>query len=132
MKCANAPGSISTFFLYQGEASANDEVDIEIFEDRQYMMDLTTWVGGEATNHDRRVLAFDPTAEFHEYAISYHHKWISFYIDGRLHLTWTARLPTGRMKIVSNAWWPTWLSGPKPTADIHARVDSIRHLASRA
>ena len=38
---------------------------------------------------------------------------------------WTTGVPRDAMYVMSNAWWPTWLSGPEPgTPGLH-EIDRI-------
>ena len=130
MRCPQAAGSVSAFFLYQDAPSKNDEVDIEIRNDGSRRVEFSTWVGGKHTNYTRRTLSFDPSAGYHEYRISFHEDWVSFYVDERHLQKWTSGLPAGSMRVMSNAWWPTWLSGSRPKKDSYTRIDDIRYTAS--
>ncbi|MBI2588103.1 glycoside hydrolase family 16 protein [Candidatus Berkelbacteria bacterium] len=127
MKNPQAPGSLSTFFLYQGVSGGNDEIDIEIYNNGTRRIDFVTWVRGTRTNHAQHTLAFDPSAAYHEYRIDFYPNNVSFYVDGQLLRTWTSGLPTNSMRLMSNAWWPTWLSGPKPTTHKYTYIDWIQH-----
>ncbi|MBV9772906.1 MAG: glycoside hydrolase family 16 protein [Gemmatimonadetes bacterium] len=122
-----APGSISAFFLYQGVEGGNDEVDVEIHNDGSRRVIFTTWVAGKQTNSVTRTLPFDPAATFHDYRIEYQAGKVRFLVDGALMQQWTSKLPKNAMYVMTNAWWPIWLSGAPATADVSLRVDRIEY-----
>jgi beta-glucanase (GH16 family) len=127
MECPQAPGSLSTFFLYQDIAGGNDEIDIEIFNDGTRRMSLTIWVAGTQTHSAQHTLTFDPSNGYHEYQIDFYSSGVRFYVDGQLLQEWASGLPTNPMRIMSNTWWPTWLSGSKPATDKKTYVDWIEY-----
>ena len=127
LKCPQAPGSISTFFLYQGiPGDGNDEIDIEIYNDGTRRIMFTTWVNGTQTNTATCILVFDPSREYHEYRIDFYQSEVSYYVDAQLLIRWTSGLPTNSMRLMSNAWWPTWLSGPKLRTQQTTSIDWIK------
>lgn len=123
MKAADAPGSITAFFLYEDVPGDNDEIDVEIVGRRLL---VGTWVAGRQTNRDSLELPFDPAAGFHEYRIDFHPGRVAFLIDGAEVQRWTRALPTHPMRLMVNAWWPRWLT-PPPAATGHAEVDWVRY-----
>ncbi|CAN5720825.1 hypothetical protein BH24ACT21_BH24ACT21_10670 [soil metagenome] len=126
IKVADAPSSITGFFLYK-EPDFENEIDIEIFNDSTGRILFTTYSGGEQTNTVRRELPFDPTADFHDYRFDLYPDKAEFYVDGdRMH-SFDKGLPKKAMKLQVNAWYPTWLSGEKPDADGYTYVDQVRH-----
>ena len=116
LRTPEAPGSISAFFLYELDQRRNDEIDIEILNNDKSgetgQILFTTWVGGKQTNHVEHTLSFDPAAGFHNYRIEWSRRRVRFLVDGVLMQEWTAGVPADAMYVMSNAWWPTWLSGP--------------------
>ena len=68
IRVANAPSSLTGFFLYAAPDYAS-EIDIEIMNDRTGTVLLTTYAGGSRTNTETRRLGFDPTAAAHNYEI---------------------------------------------------------------
>lgn len=111
MQCATPRGTVCAFFLYQGvRGRQNDEIDIEVLGGTSTVY-LTTWVRGRRTNHVELTLPIDPAFGFHTYTIQYGAGAITFSVDGNVLQTFTRKLPTHPMLIMSNAWWPTWLSG---------------------
>lgn len=125
MRCALPAGSLCAFFLYEGvPGDRNDEIDIELISGTRTMW-MTTWVRGRQTNHAEVTLPFDPAAEFHEYRIDYSSSEVAFRVDGMLHQRWTRKLPRRAMRLLANAWWPTWLSAPMPAQDAFMEIDRI-------
>jgi endo-1,3-1,4-beta-glycanase ExoK len=127
MRVANAPGSLTAFFLYQGVRNNNDEIDIEIFGDATRTVMFTTWVRGRQTNHRSVTLPFDPRADFHDYRIEWERKSLRFYVDGALMATFTSGIPGAQMYVMANAWWPTWLTGGPAVGNQSAAFDWIRY-----
>ncbi len=70
IKVPDAPGSITGFFLYQSPDLAS-EIDIEMYNDPSGTVLFTTYAGGEQTHTETMTLPFDPTADFHDYALFY-------------------------------------------------------------
>jgi beta-glucanase (GH16 family) len=112
MRTPHAPGSVSAFFLYQGVAGGNDEIDIEIFNDGTHRIMFTTWVAGRETNNVIRTLPFDPAAALHDYRIEWSAKVVRFRVDGVVMQEFRRGIPRSAMFVMANTWWPTWLTGP--------------------
>jgi beta-glucanase (GH16 family) len=112
MRTPDAPGSISAFFLYQGVAGGNDELDIEIFNDGTRRIMFTTWVAGKETNNVIRTLPFDPAAALHDYRIEWSARAVRFRVDGVVMQEFRRGIPRNAMFVMANTWWPTWLTGP--------------------
>ena len=112
LRTPRAPGSISAFFLYEFVERRNGEIDIEIFNDGSWQIWFTTWVGGKQTNHARHTLSFDPAVMPHDYRIEWSRRRVRFLVDGVLMQEWTEGVPRDAMYVMSNAWWPTWMTGP--------------------
>ncbi len=126
MRTPRAPGSVSAFFLYEGVAGGNDEIDIEIFNDGTRRIMFTTWVGGRETNNVTRTLPFDPAAALHDYRIEWTNKVVRFRVDGVVMQEFKRGIPRQAMFVMANTWWPTWLSGPLLTAPQAFEIDRIR------
>ncbi len=126
MRTADAPGSISAFFLYEGEpGDANDEVDVEVVNDGSRRVLLSTWVDGRLTHGEERVLPFDPRAAFHEYRIDLLPSAVRFLVDGELLAAWTSGLPARPMRVMASAWWPRWLDAPAPRRTVHTAIEGL-------
>jgi len=125
MRTPDADGSISAFFLYELVPSRNDEIDIEILNDGSREIWFTTWVADRQTNHTEHVLPFDPAAGFHDYRIEWTRKRVRFYVDGQLLEEFGSGIPRDAMYVMSNAWWPVWLSGPKLSAPQALEIDRL-------
>lgn len=125
LRAPDAPGSFTAFFLYQDVPEGNDEIDIEIFNDGTRRALLNAWVGGELVNQAEVVLPFDPATGFHDYTIDHRPDLLTFSADGTELARFTDRLPGAPMKVMLNAWWPKWLSGPVPTSERVAAVERV-------
>lgn len=126
MKTADAPTSLTAFFLYKSPDYAS-ELDIEIFNDTSRRVMFTTYSGGAQTNTVTKLLPFDATAGFHEYAIEYDTASVRFLVDGTLMQTWTKGVTRSAMYLYLNAWFPSWLAGERPTTDRLTLVDWVEH-----
>lgn len=125
IKVARAPSSLTGFFLY-APPDFHAEIDVEIFNDRSRRVMFTTYADGEQTNTVRKRLPFDPTSGFHEYRMDLYPTGAEFSVDGRLLHTFRDGLPGDSMKLMVNAWYPTWLPGKEPREDGHTYVDWIQ------
>jgi endo-1,3-1,4-beta-glycanase ExoK len=125
MRTPDAPGSVSAFFLYEGVAGGNDEIDIEIFNDGTRRIMFTTWVAGRETNNVVQALPFDPAAAFHDYRIEWTTKRVRFRVDGVVMQEFRRGIPGNAMFVMANTWWPTWLSGPPLDAPRTLEIDRI-------
>jgi len=126
MRTPSAPGSVSAFFLYQGVAGGNDEIEIEIFNDGTRRIMFTTWVGGRETNNVIRTLPFDPAAALHDYRIEWSSRVVRFRVDGVVMQELKRGIPKQAMFVMANTWWPTWLSGPLLATPRTFEIDRIR------
>jgi len=128
MKAANAPTSLTAFFLYKRPYFAQ-ELDIEIFNDTSRRVWFSTYSGGAQTHTIERQLPFDATADFHEYAIEYDPGAVRFLVDGVEMQSWSTGVPRSAMYLYVNAWFPFWLAGERPSTDRFTYVDWIEHVA---
>lgn len=126
IKVADAPSSITGFFLYSPPDFEN-EVDVEIYNDHNRRILFTTYSGGKQTNTVTKKLPFDPTAGFHDYRFDLAPDRAEFYADGERLQTFRDGLPTGPMRLFVNSWFPAWLPGEKPEEDRYTYVDWVRH-----
>jgi beta-glucanase (GH16 family) len=111
LRCGAPAGALCAFFFYQpGVGDHADEIDIEILGGTREIW-FTTWTRGRRTNHAARTLPFDPAAAAHDYAIVRTASSVGFYVDGREYVRFKKKLPSARMALLVNAWWPTWLTG---------------------
>jgi endo-1,3-1,4-beta-glycanase ExoK len=116
LKVADAPSSITGFFLYAPPDLAS-EIDIEIYDDPSGIAMFTTYAGGRQTHTEKRELGFDPTAAYHDYAIAWGAGKVTFSVDGAALRTWKEGAPKAPMNLYVNAWFPTWLAGLAPADD---------------
>lgn len=126
IKVADAPSSITGFFLYSPPDFEN-EIDVEIYNDHSRRILFTAYSGGEQTNTVTKKLPFDPTADFHEYRFDLAPNAADFYVDGVRLQTFRDGLPDDPMKLFMNSWFPTWLPGEKPKRDRYTYVDWVKH-----
>jgi endo-1,3-1,4-beta-glycanase ExoK len=124
IRAANAPSSLTGFFLYAPPDYAS-EVDIEILDDPSGAVLISTYAGGRQTHTETRALGFDPTAAYHDYAIELARKFATFRGDGIALRTWKTGVPTAPMALYLNRWFPAWPAGaPSPgAATLVDRVD---------
>ncbi len=124
MKMADAPSSITGFFLYRSP-DLYSEIDIEVYNDGTGNVDFVTYADGQRTHYVGKDFRFDPSADFHNYRIDYNPGSVQFYVDGNLRQTWTDGVPDASMKLLVNTWFPTWLSGQAPQTGTATRIDWI-------
>ena len=127
MKVANAPSSLTAFFLYKRPDYAQ-EIDIEIYNDSSGRVMFSTYSGGSQTHNITMQLPFDATADFHEYDIEYQPGSVRFLVDGVQMQSWSSGVPRASMYLYVNAWFPSWLAGQTPATDRFTYVDWIEHV----
>ena len=127
MKVANAPSSLTAFFLYKKPDFAQ-ELDIEIFNDSSRRVWFSTYSGGRQTNTIERLLPFDATQGFHEYAIEYDPGLVRFLVDGVELQRFTSGVTNSSMYLYVNAWFPSWLAGTRSPNDAYTYVDWVEHV----
>jgi len=130
MKLANAPSSLTAFFLYK-RPDYQQEIDIELFNDPSGKVMFSTWSGGSTTpTHTVTTqLPFDPTTSYHEYAIDYRSGSVRFLVDGTPMQSWSSGVPRSSMYLYLNAWFPSWLAGQAPTGDRYTYADWIEYTS---
>jgi beta-glucanase (GH16 family) len=129
LKVADAPSSITGFFLYAPPDLAS-EIDIELYNDPSGLVMLTTYAGGRQTHTEQRELGFNPTAGSHDYAIAWGASKVTFSVDGAALRTWSTGVPKAPMNLYVNAWFPTWLAGLAPAADQLTSVAALDYRAA--
>jgi beta-glucanase (GH16 family) len=127
LKVANAPSSLTAFFLYKKPDFAQ-ELDIEIFNDPSGRVWFSTYSGGRVTTVEGQ-LGFDPTAAFHQYAIEYDQGSVRFVVDGIERQRFTSGVPNASMYLYLNAWFPSWLTGTRPANDQYSYADWIEYVS---
>jgi beta-glucanase (GH16 family) len=127
LKVANAPSSITGFFLYAPPDLAS-EIDIEIYNDPSGTVMYSTYAGGRQTHTVTQNLGFDPTAAFHAYAISWANGQAQFTVDGKLVRTFK-NAPKLAMNLYVNAWFPSWLGGLAPLESSASSLTDIAYLS---
>ena len=127
MKIANAPSSLTAFFLYKQPDYAQ-ELDIELFNDSTRRVMFTTYSGGAMTNTVTTLLPFDATAAFHDYVIDWDARFVRFLVDGVEMQRWSSGVTNSAMYLFVNAWFPSWLGGERPATDRFTEVDWIEQV----
>lgn len=128
MKIANAPSSLTAFFLYKQPDYAQ-ELDIEIYNDPSRRIMFTTYSGGAMTHTVTTLLPFDATLDFHDYTIERDRTSVRFLVDGVQMQSWTSGITRSSMYLYVNAWFPSWLGGESPASDQSTLVDWISYSA---
>jgi beta-glucanase (GH16 family) len=128
MKVADAPTSLTALFLYKAP-DYQSELDIEIFNDASRRVMFTTYSGGAQTNTVTKLLPFDATAGFHDYAIEWTTGSVRFLVDGAPLQTWTKGVTRSAMYVYLNAWFPSWLGGERPSTDRLTSVDWLDYVS---
>jgi licheninase len=128
MKVANAPTSLTAFFLYW-TPDYQREIDVELWNDSSRRIMFSTYSGGAQTNTRTMQLPFDATEDFHEYAIEYRPGLVRFLVDGTLMQRWSRGITRSSMSLFVNAWFPSWLGGQAPDTDRYTYVDWIEYVA---
>jgi beta-glucanase (GH16 family) len=126
MQVADAPSSITGFFLYAAPDYAS-EIDIEVFNDPSGKVMFSTYANGRQTNTETRTLDFDPTAAPHDYEIAWGGGRVSFAVDGVELRTWTTGVTQRPMNLFANAWFPAWLDGLAPAGRRATVIDRIEY-----
>jgi beta-glucanase (GH16 family) len=126
LRVANAPTSLTAFFLYKAP-DYQSEIDIEIFNDTTRRIMFTTYSGGTQTNTVTKLLPFDATAGFHDYAIEWTTNSVRFLVDGAPMQSWTKGVTRSAMYVYLNAWFPSWLGGERPATDRLTSVDWVEY-----
>lgn len=127
MRIADAPSSLTAFFLYKRPDLAQ-EIDIEIFNDSTGRIMFSTYSGFAQTHNIIVDLPTDLTADFHIYTIEYDPGSVRFLLDGMELQRWSTGVPRSSMYLFTNAWFPFWLAGQAPSTDRFTYVDWIEHI----
>ncbi|CAA9456834.1 MAG: GH16 [uncultured Rubrobacteraceae bacterium] len=126
MKVPDAPSSITGFFLYE-PPDLESEIDIEVFNEPSGRILFTTYADGKQTHTKEKKLPFDPTEDFHDYGFFYGEDSVVFYVDGEEMQRFGTGIPTEKMQLYVNSWYPTWLQTRKPASDRYTYIEWIEH-----
>ncbi len=124
LKIADAPSSITAFYLY-GTPDYAREIDIELFNDSTRRIMFSTYSGGSQTNTRTVVLPFDPRADYHVYEIDYRPGSVRFLVDGTVMQEWSRGVTRSAMNVFVTVWFASWLEGTMPDNDRTTSVDWI-------
>ena len=121
-------GAITGFFLYQDVSGGSDEIDIEIYHDKDgWQITFTTYIKGTITNTAKKPLMFDPCADYHEYWIDFYPEKVSFFVDGEVLQEFSSGLPQNSVKLLVNTWFPEWLQSVSLAKDEYTYIDWIQY-----
>ena len=128
IKTANAPGSITGFFLY-APPDLYHEIDIEIFNEPESKVLFTIYQDGKVAKQQEYLLPFDPTKEIHHYRIDILPEETRFLIDGELIQLWEGNFSSRPMQLMINSWYPSWLEIKEPatSATVIEKVSYKKH-----
>lgn len=86
LKAANAPGTVTAFFVYTGpyDGNPNDEFDIEILGKNPTRLQTNYFSNGVGGHEAWIDLGFDASQDFHTYAIEWTPTALRWYVDGVL------------------------------------------------
>lgn len=126
MKLPQVPNSLTGFFMYKAPDYYH-EIDIELFNDSEGNVLMSTYSDGQIQNDHLGKTGFDPTADFHNYRIEYTSDEVAFYIDDTLTRSWTEGFTDEEMSLMLNCWFPKFLNGSQPKVDQNLYVDWIRY-----
>jgi hypothetical protein len=127
--------SVTGFFLF--DPLSEDEITVELFNDGSKRIWFSAFCRGEQTAHSEAVLEFDPSGDFHEYAIDYSPARVDFLVDARIVCSLPGaaeRIPAeGKMKIFFNSWFPSWKEfrplspGDVPPEDFKTVIKKVKY-----
>ncbi|RWR80904.1 Xyloglucan endotransglucosylase/hydrolase protein 2 [Cinnamomum micranthum f. kanehirae] len=109
----DSAGVVTTFYMSQGKAQGNDELDFEFLGNREgkpYTLQTNVIVQGHGDREQKIQLWFDPTSSFHTYKILWNPYQIVFFVDNhpiRVFQNRTnigAQYPTQPMKVMGSIW----------------------------
>ncbi|PVZ14573.1 glycoside hydrolase family 16 protein [Actinomycetospora cinnamomea] len=129
LRVADAPGSLTGFFLYAPPDLAH-EIDIEIPGDPRGRVLFTLHHEGRTTHTTEHDLGFDPTADFHDYAITRGPGRVAFSVDERVLVSWADGVPGEELPLYVNTWFPAWLGGSAPGAERATSVERVSFAPS--
>jgi beta-glucanase (GH16 family) len=109
MKASNAPGIVSSFFVYAGEdmGDPHDEIDVELLG-RSSRQLHTNFFSNDVSSPADIDLWFDTSASEHLYAFEWSPAAIIWYIDGmefrRVIAAPGVRIPTTTARVMASVW----------------------------
>lgn len=107
-------GQTSTFFTYHELSGGIDdwnEIDIEMLGRYTNDIQFNTITAGQTNHVHHQFLPFDPTADFHTYAIEWTPDYVAWFVDGaEVHRQTGAHIATLNkpQKIMMNIWPPAY------------------------
>ncbi|KAL0082233.1 concanavalin A-like lectin/glucanase domain-containing protein [Phycomyces blakesleeanus] len=121
LKTTDVSGTVAAFFFYRNDTC---EIDMESLSHIKNPWNTYFAVqpqiyndDGTASNltHEKSVLDFDPTTDFHEYRFDWTPSNVKFYIDGVKLYTMTTNIPDAPGRVILNHWSdgnPNFSEGP--------------------
>jgi beta-glucanase (GH16 family) len=130
MRASNAPGAVSSFFIYTGPhyGDPHDEIDFECIGRDTHALHLTYFRHGESQSVNVPV-RFDTAKADHLYAFEWSPDSIKWYVDGvKVHAVSAATakvpIPTTSSHVIVNLW-----AGSGPTGDWVGKAQFTRTTA---
>ncbi|KAF8654922.1 hypothetical protein HU200_061351 [Digitaria exilis] len=80
----NSAGTVTSFYLTSGEGDDHDEIDMEFMgnsTNAPTVLNTNVWASGDGKKEHQFYLWFDPSADFHKYAIIWNPTNIIFRVD---------------------------------------------------
>ena len=119
------PGAVAGWFTYLGKPL--NEIDVEFLSRERSLIRFTLHHIRTGVDHGRKMLAFDPTAGFHEYRFDWYADRVEYFVDGEPAATLTGDVPDRPSRLLLNHWSgniPTF-GGAAPTEDAVMDVDWV-------
>ncbi|EPS73414.1 hypothetical protein M569_01341, partial [Genlisea aurea] len=80
----DSAGTVTAFYMISSNFAVRDELDFEFLGNRSgqpYTVQTNVYANGKGNREQRVNLWFDPSADFHTYAILWNHYHVVFYVD---------------------------------------------------
>jgi beta-glucanase (GH16 family) len=125
IKMTSVPGAVAGWFTYLGKPL--NEIDVEFLSRDPGVARFTLHHIKTGVDHGRQTLAFDPTADFHEYRFDWYPDRVEYYIDGQPSAVLRNDVPDRPSRLLLNHWSgniPTF-GGLAPTEDAVMQVDWV-------
>ena len=123
IKMTNQPGAVVGWFTYKG--SPLNEIDVEFLTRTPKTAYFTLHHIQTGVDHATKLLAFDPSAAFHEYRFDWYAGRVEYFIDNQPMATLTKQVPDQPSALLLNHWSGNiagW-GGAAPAQDVFMYVD---------
>lgn len=130
IKFDNIPGGVVGWFVYRTTTDLH-EIDVEYLTRDIKNIHFTLHHVQTSVDYKKRPVAFDPTADFHEYRFDWYPGKVVYFIDGQKVDSLTKKVPDAACTIMLNFWSANiadW-GGAAPTTDTYMYVDYMRYYS---